>query len=388
MRVSNVWREGTKVGEAVGEAGAAQAQPARRQKLAYLEVARVVCIFAVVVAHATDLAASRAGPTGLTVFLSTAIRFVVPAFFMISGYLIGAKHRDPAYRLDARRFWSSRALTLVLPFAIWNVIYFWMFTLAYGGSIRDPWAAINPLTGEMHLYFIFVLLQLLALYTLLARWFGPRLLAWCLALAAVSSVTFYVVSDYVLWTAGPDAHAFEWHWGKLCLAWAVFFVWGVWLGYRPEAMEWLRRNRWWVLLAAVVLFVPYWLEMRYQVAHLGALSRDYFLASGLPYQFVGACALLGVLAGWEDVWRRHAAGRVVVAWGGLMFGVYVAHMAVAHYLDPLWQRVWPGAPQIVAIALLAGTAFFATLALVWAAGSRYLWPVGLVLFGGRTGRRR
>ncbi|MEI6725898.1 MAG: acyltransferase, partial [Actinomycetes bacterium] len=98
MRVSNVWREGTKVGEVVGEAGAAQAQPARRQKLAYLEVARVVCIFAVVVAHATDLAASRSGPTGLTVFLSTAIRFVVPAFFMISGYLIGAKHRDPAYR--------------------------------------------------------------------------------------------------------------------------------------------------------------------------------------------------------------------------------------------------------------------------------------------------
>ena len=372
----------------MSEAVAVHVQPARRQKLAYLEVARVVCIFAVVVAHATDLAASRSRPTSLTVFLSTAIRFIVPAFFMISGFLIGAHHRDPAYRLDARAFWRTRALSLVLPFVVWNVIYFFMFTVAYGGSIGDPWALFGLLTGEMHLYFVFVLLQFFVLYTILARWFGARLLVWCLALAAVSSVAFYAVSDYLLWTKGPDAHAFEWHWGKLCLAWAVFFVWGVWLGYRSGAMEWLRRRRWWVLLAAVVLFVPYWLEMRYQVAHLGSLSRDYFLLGGLPYQFTGACALLAVLYGWEPLWLRSAAGRTVVAWGALMFGVYVAHMAVAHYLDPLWQRVWPGAPQLVEIGVLTVTAFFVTLALVWVCGTRLLWPAGMVLFGGRGRRRR
>lgn len=363
------------------------ARPAK-QKLAYLEVARVTCVFFVVVAHATDISAMRSGSSGVTVFVSTLIRFVVPAFFMISGYLIGVKHRDPAYRLDVRRFWSSRALSLILPFVLWNVVYFWMFTLANGGSIRDPWALFGLLTGEMHLYFIFVLLQFFVLYTLLARWFGPRLLAWVLGLSAVSSVAFYGVSEYLLWTSGADGRAFEWHWGKLCLAWALFFVWGIWLGYRPGAMEWMRRRRWWLLAAAGVLFVPYHLEMRYQVAHFGAVSRDFFLLSGLPYQFVGACALLGVFAGWEEVWRRSVAGRTIVAWGALMFGVYVAHVAVVHYADPLWQKVWPHPPQLVEIALLTSTAFFVTLAIVWACGTRYLWPVGLVLFGGRGRKRR
>jgi surface polysaccharide O-acyltransferase-like enzyme len=194
-----------------------------------------------VLAHSTDTVATRTGPSSLTVALSTGIRFAVPAFFMISGFLMGAHHRDPAYRLDVRRLWSRRALTLTVPF-VWNLICMLIFVVAAGGSALDSNTLFNVTTGYIHLYFVAV--------PIAAHWFSARLLKVCLVLAAVSSVAFYAFSEYLLWTQPPDGHQFEWRFGKLGLAWAVFFFWGLWLGYRPQIMEWLRRHRWWLVAAS------------------------------------------------------------------------------------------------------------------------------------------
>ena len=356
---------------------------ALKQKYSFIEIARVMCIFVVVFVHTLDMATAAAGNTALTLALSPGLRFVVPAFFMISGLLLGLRHRDPHYRVDARVFWSRRAHTLILPFFVWNIVYMIILVIIPGNSIFDGDTLFNVTTGYMHLYFVIVLVQCLVLYTLLAKFFSARLLRVSVAIAALSSFAFYAVSQALLWTVGPDDHLFEWRLGKLVFGWALFFFWGIWLGYEAGILERLTRYRFWLLAAAVVAFVPYWLSTVSEFTSSGTLARDYFLLGGLPYQFIAANAFLAFFYGWETRFSQNAFAQRLVGWGQYMFGVYVAHLALLLYLAPLWYQLLPTVPFAISIPCITVLTFTITLAFVKACGTPGLAFVGSILFGGR-----
>ena len=87
------------------------------RKLIFIEVARVLGILAVVFIHTFEQTVPDAQTTVFYQFISPLIRFVVPLFFIISGFVLGIHHRDPGYRVDVKSFWRRRLITLVIPFS-------------------------------------------------------------------------------------------------------------------------------------------------------------------------------------------------------------------------------------------------------------------------------
>ena len=352
-------------------------------KLTFIEIARVFGILVVVLGHTIGLTVTGAEDSKLYLIISPLIRFVVPLFFMISGLVLGLHHRNSDYRLDVNRFWRRRLHILVLPFLAWNIVYMLVLQVAQGQTIMNLQTLFNLTTGYVHLYYIFVLLQFLLLYTLLSQHFSTRALLASVLLAALSSIAFYAISDDLLWTLGPDQHQFEWHYGKLFCAWAVFFFWGLWLGYSQTALDWLRKRQWWLLLAAVCAYVPYFLETRDEFLRYGSFARDYFLLAGLPYQFIAANWLLGFLYGFETRMRASPLMMRIASFGPYVFGVYVAHLAVLVILVYLWNTFLPAAPAGITILVIAPLTLLLTIAFMRLC---YLPPfrfLSVVLFGAR-----
>jgi surface polysaccharide O-acyltransferase-like enzyme len=310
-------------------------------------------------------------------------RIVVPLFFVISGFVLGLHHRDPGYHVDARSFWRRRFSTLVIPFFAWNVVYMFILEVAQGQVIADLQTLLSLLTGYMHLYYVFVLLQFLLLYSLLGKYVSKRVLLACLLLAAVSSIAFYALSGYLLWTLGPDEHQFEWRWGKLFCGWAVFFFWGLWLGYAPAALERLKRIQWWLLLASACAFVPYVIMTRGQYVRFESYARDYFLLTGLPFQFLAATWLLALLYGLDARLQASPFFRRLAAWGPYAFGVYVAHVAVLLIVLALWNALLPPLPAGLEVLAIAGLTLLVTVAFIKLCLSRRFRLLGLILFGAR-----
>jgi len=83
-----------------------------------------------------------------------------------------------------------------------------------GQPIADVQTLLSLLTGYMHLYYVFVLLQFLVLYTLLCNHVNARTLLVCLILAALSSIAFYAFRAPCSGRWVPTNTSLEWRWAN------------------------------------------------------------------------------------------------------------------------------------------------------------------------------
>jgi len=118
--------------------------------------------------HPIGRLADEANPDTITI--STFIRFAVPLFFLVSGYLLGWKYQDRKEPFDASRFLRSKVYRIAIPFFAWNAIYILLLT-GLDVSALPSWKVLWTFTtGWNHPYYLFVLLQLFVIYVL----FFPR----------------------------------------------------------------------------------------------------------------------------------------------------------------------------------------------------------------------
>lgn len=353
------------------------------EKIVGIELARVGCIFTVVLLHAIDMVVAQNGITPLSLILLASMRFIVPMFFIISGFLIGVRLQNPVFTLNSHSFWQIRWRSLVLPFLIWNLIYMLMFKNIYGLPIFTWHTLFNLCTGYQHLYFVFVLLQCLLVYTIIANSLNRQGLKTVVAWAATGTILFYALSELLLWKYGSDGHFFEWNLGKLGLAWGLFFFWGMWLGSSKINVNLLIRYRHFLFTAAIIFFIPYWLETNNQLYYLGAVYRDYFLLSGLPFQFLAASAFLAYIFNREIKIRLSSNLLYLASWGKYMFGVYLCHLFILAYLNKVWIYYFPGDYFFLQVIVLTLPAFSISLGLVKLCSMPPYQFIGNSLFGGR-----
>ncbi len=356
------------------------------RNIRYIEFARVAAMGLIVAVHAVE-AVARAGGQGAPLWFGVWIRFTVPLFLLISGFLAGLKRAaDPAPEaFDAPAYLRKAGARLWLPFMAWNVVYMVVLQAAWGQPVWSAKTLFLLATGYMHLYFVFVLLQLMLLlswaYAELTPALARRWFFWSLLLA----VGFYALSDALAWTSGDDGHFFEWTYGKLCLPWAVFYFWGLWLGLDKALLR--AADRWlpaW-LAAAVPAFAVYLWETGLLADTFGNTFRDYFLLSGLPFQLVMATGALLALSRLER-WRDSPAMRRIAPMGADIHGVYMAHVAVIMGIVAAWTSLGlPVAGSRAGLAVFV-LAFAVSLAMARLARGGRLGPVGGLLFG-RSGPR-
>lgn len=180
---------------------------------------RAVAALAVVMIH---VSAGRMNPVGVS--CNQAARFAVPLFIMLSGY--GHMHSWLQHSGQSAVQTAKRRLQRVLPaYLVWSVLY-----LAVDAVFGKPHAhpIKNILTGGsyVHLYYIFILVQLILLSELFCR-AVERHPAMTLLLSA--GLTFGMEIVLYLLTVGQLQWQFPVAPIGLFVCWPLFYNIGAWL---------------------------------------------------------------------------------------------------------------------------------------------------------------
>jgi hypothetical protein len=147
--------------------------------------------------------------------------------------------------------------------------------------------------------------------------------------------------------------------GKIFIAWGLFFFWGVWLADRYDLFE--KSSRKIVVLgtASILSFFIYFWPIYQEVRHLGATIRVYFLLGGLLSQFIAATTLLILFYRIDQI---HVSNRFMGRLLGYMgnsgkdtYGIYLSHVLFIVLYEALWRAIgfpyiyWP---KVISILLL------------------------------------
>lgn len=359
------------------------------KKLQFLETARTIAMAWVVFVHVFELSYVKLnGETWFYTVVSTIGRFTVPTFFIISGFLLGQKYLSASEPFDHQIFLKRKFSTLCIPFIAWNILYMFIFYFAWELQILHPRTLFNLITGYMHLYFIFVLMQFFLIFALLHSILKTRGMKAYVILSAALSLSFYGISEIFLWRNGADGHFFEWHYGKLFFGWSLFFFWGVWIGFRGDILEILKRHLPLLLMGSALGYVLFFFETYYEVTLFGESFRQFFLLSGLLFQFLFPTFFLTLLYS-LDVSFRESRWRPIFTvlghFGKDVYGIYLSHVAVLIGVISAWKIL--RLPEIPHVKI--PTIFITTTLITWIflriSSLPSLSPLNKILWGGKSG---
>jgi len=315
------------------------------RKLQWIEAARTVAMAVVVWSHASNMAYFREGDFSVVpLFSACLVTFAVPAFFLISGYLLGRNDLTRPPDVPFSRRPARQTARLAPPFFAWNALTILSLKVLYGVPLWSLRSLTDLLFGAIQLYFVFALLQFLTLLRFANPFATPaRLRAWTLGALGVT-IAFYAFSTLLAAASPPADYRFELVGVRLAPAWGGFFFLGCWLSRHEEALAALTRAFPALALAAVATFALYLWEDAAQSRALGANYRQYFLLSGLAFQFAGSLALCAACRRVEAA----GGGRVFAFLAGAgrdTFGIYLSHYilvlaffaAVPAPVTPVWR---------------------------------------------------
>lgn len=241
----------------------------------------------------------------------------VPTFLIIAGYAVdmGTAARGLGFRQH-----MLRLRRLAIPFVIWNAI-----TLAVVNEPRQSnWDILVQLfTGTWHLYFIFVLLQLLFLYALIAPALDRGHVNTVTWAAIAITVAAFAASEILLWSRLAVGASFEIFARQLFPFWIGFFAVGIWWRRRGSIPL---RISWKILVAVALAWALLSFDLAMENRTFGFTSRKQLLLGGLPFELLGALTLLVLLEGLDR--KRSRTIDVLASCAPFTFGIYLSHVAI------------------------------------------------------------
>jgi peptidoglycan/LPS O-acetylase OafA/YrhL len=357
-------------GEQPVPAGGARPAPAGgkpgRRYLHQIDVVRLLTFVCVIGVHSipmtTDPDSGAAG--GLVVLL----HFTRNAFFLLSAFVLFHVYaRGKELRVGG--FWRHRFFYIGVPYLVWTVVYWWIAVagLPGAGSLRDLGFDVVAGTGEYHLYFLLVSMQLYLLFPALL-WLVRRTAGHHLALFLVSlavELALMSLHHWVTWPGGLgqlQAHdyvlspMYQFYFLAGGLAAFHFDRFHAWVVDHPGAVAGF-------VVGTAALHEGVYLA---QLAVTGSapLADDPLQPSIVPWSLavtVGFYALGCTYARYRRAGSR--AARFVDRASLASFGVYLVHPLFLNVLLGRWLS-WGAAP--VSPAAASALAWIGTLALSYA----------------------
>lgn len=303
----------------------------------------------------------------------------VPTFFILSGYSTRWVNGS------SNSAWIKRKLQQVLlPFLFWNTV---MLLMHSEGPEEGIDAVLYWLTGYWHLYFLFVLMQLLIVGLLFDRYLGPRWPAWMLVAGVATTVSAYVWSDVLLWTEPPDGGWIEVLTRRVFLLWFLFYAVGAWLRYNAVAMQFLSRRLSCLAVIAAACYLGYMGGLFAETYWIGATPRLQFLGAGLPFQVAGPVLLLALLYRLQDQPRFRGVMRMLAASSRFTYGIYLSHLPILIALVAAVQFLNIPIDHWIAVPVFAISIWLVARLAVDLCARHRLWMIMLLAFG-VTARRR
>jgi peptidoglycan/LPS O-acetylase OafA/YrhL len=285
--------------------------------------------------------------------------FVVQGFIFLSGlkYFIGGA------KLDYRKFYVTRLTRVLLPYVLWNLIYYayFIYTGIYTFSMAELLRFLVSGTLVGHFYFIVVIVQfylLMPLWQRLVDKASPFLL---LVSAAVISLLLGEYLPRMIQTVFPGC-VFMYN-DRVFTTYLIYWLAGCCAGkYYDALLARIKRGRWYiaagffVLAAAEVVFSYIVFAGVQKLGWLNILHYTYCL---------GAVLFLFTLFTWVYE-KRPAAGRLIRGIDAASYNIYLSHCLVIFLVNALMYRA--GITRIgaaYAIRILAVYSVTLTLCIVW-----------------------
>ncbi len=356
-----------------------------KPSLNWIEAARTSGMMLVALAHINDISYFRPGSKAWwSIGISVLVCCTVPMFFMISGYLLSRKEKSTANLPSKSIFFKRKLDTIIIPFFAWNVIYMLLFKAIFSWPILSGETIWFLTTGYIHLYFVFVLIQFYFIYYFTRPCLHERGLNITLTVAITLTFLFYITSDLLLWIRGPDHHFFEWHYGKAFIPWCLFFFWGVWTGRFPQVIAALSRHLLLLGSGTIVTFAAFYWETHLEVTLWGYNVRQYFLITGVLFQFISANFILALFYRLDQLYKKSFLLNFLSRSGIDTFGIYLSHLAFVYILLKCWNALNLSPVPLIKIPCLFAMTWFSSQMLVKLLRLKVFTNLNKILFGGRS----
>lgn len=326
------------------------------ERLLWLDAARVSAALAVVMVHVCagpglGLTPKAAGPWWVQNVVSSAVRWCVPVFVLISGALL----LDPSLNESATAFLRRRVGRILIPLVFWSVAYLILTAIQKGVSREEVIRKMLEGRPYSHLWYLYMVPGLYLFTPFLRTYIRSSsaqerwlLIGLCLLLASANSFLLY-------FRFKVTANAL------------VFFVpyLGYYLcGYQLRSLE-LRRIPYRLLLLALAGSIlltaggTYPLTVRYGLKKGGYLF-DYFS----PPVIVMAVAVFLLAAKSAPAWQRAPASlrAFVERAAPATLGIYLLHPLVLWLLE-VRGLTWKSMPIVLSIPVLFGATALLSLAI-------------------------
>jgi surface polysaccharide O-acyltransferase-like enzyme len=324
---------------------------ARKERIVELDALRAFAFFAVVYQHVIGVYMRKPGVDEMTAFLYGNLfhlfKFAVPAFVFITGLVLFYNYYD---RVNYPGFIRKRFTEIVVPYAIWSLIYMVWRRDVTGWDVSALVSFVKSLvagTASYHLWFVVMIFQFYLLYPLLLKGFKAakqRLSGRAAQALAVAAAAF--VYSGLMWVSARylPAHPFRFDVAWLdaylitCrdrnfLYYSFYFLMGGMVALALPAFRSFLQQRWPYLLivfAAAYAYIGYEL-----VRDSGGYMVNLNVATSLkPSMFIYTVAqllliyLLAVL-----VTKRNSRWTALFAMiGRNSYGAYLVHALVLTYV--------------------------------------------------------
>lgn len=240
-----------------------------------IDLMKIISCLAVIAIHISAIGISDPDFDGVvrhtSLFFNGLSNFAVPSFIFLSGLSLMLRYGSrPLSTLD---FLRKRMNNILIPYLGWSFAYFFIYVFAgfYAISLSNILAVIFLGTGEYHLYFVVILLQLYFLFPLIKP-MVEGLDPWMtLAVAAGIHLGFaYLVQPFP-------------YMDRVFIPYLIYFIAGMAWGANYATMKsWVHTHRLpsaLIYLGACVLYLLFRFFPEHPLAVLPQLWELYSLAS-------------------------------------------------------------------------------------------------------------
>ncbi|WP_026917577.1 acyltransferase [Gordonia shandongensis] len=314
----------------------------KRPYLHHVDLVRTTTFALVMFVHVYTSTTDQFGSVGTN---ATAILFHATRniFFALTGFVLMYQYLDrPDFR--ATTFWRKRIKLVIIPYAIWSVLY-WLVTVMWAQNrLGDVPSNLDDLgerlawgTAAYHLYFLFVMLQVYVLFPLVRRLVtATRGHHGLLALGA-GALQITVIAVMTYWTP-PSSIADLWgHLYATFLPYSLVIVLGALAADHRDTLHRLLRGQG-VLLVTLLISTGAFAVAAYlyRVNTGGPISDPLgaFQPTLLPFILVAAVGVYAMAVHWART-RRDRQPRIAMAVtyaSNRSFPVFLVHVMVLFFL--------------------------------------------------------
>jgi len=333
--------------------------PAKTGNIDWINSARIVALYAVIILHCTSLLLMQFGKVSMADWLTAdalnaLVRWAVPVFVMITGALL--LHRE----YEIGDFLKKRMVRVVVPFLFWSLVYVgysW-----YNEEIvftADVWANIKLVLHQLkygssyHLWYVYMLIGLYFFIPIIGKFVRNATEKEILYFIAVWFGVMLITQPYLSrYNPSIDMHYFA--------GFAGYLVLGHYLAFKEFAIKNLRL--WMVLLFIISIAVI--------VIGSRAVAGSKIWPGTMFYEPVSPAVVLLATSVFM-IFKLSAPKlsaltiRIRDFAGSFNYGIYLAHALVLYFLEDPFGISYKLCTPIVAIPLTALICFLITLLLVW-----------------------